>query len=160
MVVCALFRMTGLQMVENVAIRDDGKYQKMYVDFKQDIQTEASRRFFVNILKGKNQFGYDEREYWTTHFIPMPKPPILKSTRYFAEKHVDPGHPIQYITQPIELTQDEMKDKLKDKMKDWFLKNGVPTIKKLEAELDELQSEKMELEKETKRISSSAEWKP
>ena len=76
MVVCALVRMTGTHMVDKIVVykEQDKKgipYQKMLVDFKQDIVTESSKKFFMDIQEGKNVLSYDNRDFWKTHFIPF-----------------------------------------------------------------------------------------
>ncbi len=174
MVVCALFRITGEQMVDKVAVRQDkGKdnFQNMYVDFKQDLRTEGSRQFFLDVVNGK-KLSYDGRQLWNVHIIPMsvaaPKP--FRAPPIEQDNNATGGgslltHSLPTHSLPTELTQDEIKARFKylcAKYKDKI----SPKLQELHAELGSLENELgsvLEVKgakssKSSKSAEQSAEW--
>ena len=49
-------------------------YQKIIVDFKQDIHTDAMTRFYCKIMQGKARISSERgKHYWKVHFVPRPR---------------------------------------------------------------------------------------
>lgn len=140
MVVSALFRIIGEQMVDQVSVRPDKQKQKMFVDFKQDIRTERSRQFFLDILNGRT-VTYDGREQWTTHFIPYGVLAPLKGLKD-AERvlplpivSTKPGHPYQY-GQPYSPACPVRIDSIPIDMTQMTHRKVAPTRAELESEVE------------------------
>ena len=107
-------------MVDKISIREDrdkngNLFQKMFVDFKQDIQTDESRQFFMNIQAGNNLLTYDNKQVWKAHFIPFARirnePPIVKEP--LPEYLYGEGGGVEEVKPISEMSLEELKARYK-----------------------------------------------
>jgi hypothetical protein len=81
-VVCVLYRLIECNAFDKVHIvkqvdKRGNEFQKMIVDFKQDVHTDAMNRFYQKILNGNNRISSERRQhYWKVHFVPRPRIPV------------------------------------------------------------------------------------
>jgi hypothetical protein len=87
-VICVLYRLIDCNAFDKVHVvkqvdKRGNEFQKMIVDFKQDVHTDAMNRFYQRIMDGNNRISSERRQhYWKVHFVPRPRIPV--------EKKVDP----------------------------------------------------------------------
>lgn len=105
-VVCVLYRLIECDAFEKVHVvkqvdKRGNEFQKMIVDFKQDVHTDAMMRFYQRMLNGNNRIGNERRQhYWKVHFVPRPRIPTPK-----IEVKIDPTTDVKTITmKPIKST--------------------------------------------------------